>query len=240
MSAFLGYVLPWGQISFWGATVITNILSSIPYLGDSITKWVWGGFTVANPTLNRFFSIHFLVPFIILFISIVHLSLLHIKGSSNQLGVNSNKDKIIFGKSFIFKDLISITLVMFMYYIFFLLFIDHHFSIAKENFFPADPINTPTHIKPEWYFIFAYSILRSIPNKGGGIIALVLLFLLFFQLIFKNSNYSKFSVIKKMKIYFLLISFIILTNIGYKLIETPYTEISLIIRLILIISLVLI
>lgn len=201
---------------------------------------MWGGFTVANPTLNRFFSIHFLVPFIILFISIVHLSLLHIKGSSNQLGVNSNKDKIIFGKSFIFKDLISITLVMFVYYIFFLIFIDHHFSISKENFFPADPINTPTHIKPEWYFIFAYSILRSIPNKGGGIIALILLFLLFFQLIFKNSSYSKFSIIKKMKIYFLLISFIILTNIGYKLIETPYTEISLIIRLILIISLVLI
>ena len=119
MSAFLGYVLPWGQISFWGATVITNILSSIPFLGNKITNWVWGGFTVDNPTLNRFFSIHFLVPFIILFFSIIHLSFLHEKGSSNQLGVNSNKDKIIFGKSFIFKDLISITILISIYFFFF-------------------------------------------------------------------------------------------------------------------------
>lgn len=179
-SAFLGYVLPWGQISFWGATVITNILSSIPFIGIKLTNWIWGGFSVNEATLNRFFSLHFLIPFIILFIVFIHLNILHIKGSSNQIGLNSNIDKILFGKSFIFKDLISVFLFLIFYYIIFLIFLDHHFIIAKENFFPADPLNTPIHIKPEWYFIFAYALLRSIPRKIGGILSLLIIFLIFF------------------------------------------------------------
>lgn len=239
-SAFIGYVLPWGQISFWGATVITNILSSIPFIGKKIVFWVWGGFSVDNPTLNRFFSLHFLFPLIILAISIIHLAILHEKGSSNQIGIFSRKDKIFFSKSFMFKDLISLTLIIIFYCLILSIFIDFHFSMAKENFFPADPLNTPLHIKPEWYFIFAYAILRSVPRKIGGILSLLILFILFFLLIINKSYHSKFFFKKKIVIFLFLLSFIVLTNIGYKLIESPFTEISLIFGLIIIILLPLI
>nr|ACB41355.1 cytochrome b [Tetranychus urticae] len=226
-SAFIGYVLPWGQMSFWGATVITNILSSIPFLGKKIVFWVWGSFSVDNPTLNRFFSLHFLMPLMILAMSMIHLSILHEKGSSNQMGLNSSKDKIYFNKSFMFKDLISLMLMVMFYCLMLSFFIDFHFSMAKENFFPADPLNTPLHIKPEWYFMFAYAILRSVPSKIGGILSLLILFLLFILLMFNKSNYSKFFFKKKMLIFIFLTCFIILTNMGYKLIEYPFTEISL-------------
>lgn len=236
-SAFLGYVLPWGQISFWGATVITNILSSLPFIGVRITNWVWGGFSVSNPTLNRFFSLHFLLPFIILSFSVFHLSILHLKGSTNQLGFFSRKDKIYFGKRFIFKDLISLMLLIFFYFVFFVFFVDQHYRIAKENFYPADPLNTPIHIKPEWYFMFAYALLRSIPRKVGGIFSLLILFVLFFLLIFNKSNYTKFFFLKKIKLFLFLFCFFVLTNLGYKLIEYPFTEVSLFIGLLLIIVL---
>uniref|UniRef100_B2CZ58 Cytochrome b n=1 Tax=Tetranychus urticae TaxID=32264 RepID=B2CZ58_TETUR len=226
-SAFIGYVLPWGQMSFWGATVITNILSSIPFLGKKIVFWVWGSFSVDNPTLNRFFSLHFLMPLMILAMSMIHLSILHEKGSSNQMGLNSSKDKIYFNKSFMFKDLISLMLMVMFYCLMLSFFIDFHFSMAKENFFPADPLNTPLHIKTEWYFMFAYAILRSVPSKIGGILSLLILFLLFILLMFNKSNYSKFFFKKKMLIFIFLTCFIILTNMGYKLIEYPFTEISL-------------
>uniref|UniRef100_B2CZ57 Cytochrome b n=1 Tax=Tetranychus urticae TaxID=32264 RepID=B2CZ57_TETUR len=226
-SAFIGYVLPWSQMSFWGATVITNILSSIPFLGKKIVFWVWGSFSVDNPTLNRFFSLHFLMPLMILAMSMIHLSILHEKGSSNQMGLNSSKDKIYFNKSFMFKDLISLMLMVMFYCLMLSFFIDFHFSMAKENFFPADPLNTPLHIKPEWYFMFAYAILRSVPSKIGGILSLLILFLLFILLMFNKSNYSKFFFKKKMLIFIFLTCFIILTNMGYKLIEYPFTEISL-------------
>lgn len=235
-SAFLGYVLPWGQISFWGATVITNILSSIPFIGLKITNWVWGGYSVDNPTLNRFFSLHFLLPFIILFISIIHLNILHEKGSSNQIGLFSSIDKVFFGKVFIFKDIISLFIIIIIYFFFFFFFIDHHFRIAKENFFPADPLNTPIHIKPEWYFIFAYSLLRSIPRKIGGIFSLLILFILFFTLFLNKSYYSKFYFLKKIKVFTLIIFFVIITNLGYKLIEFPFTEISLVFGLLIILN----
>nr|ACB41354.1 cytochrome b [Tetranychus urticae] len=236
-SAFIGYVLPWGQMSFWGATVITNILSSIPFLGKKIVFWVWGSFSVDNPTLNRFFSLHFLMPLIILAMSMIHLSILHEKGSSNQMGFNSSKDKIYFNKSFMFKDLISLMLMMMFYCLMLSFFIDFHFSMAKENFFPADPLNTPLHIKPEWYFMFAYAILRSVPSKIGGILSLLILFLLFILLMFNKSNYSKFFFKKKMLIFIFLTCFIILTNMGYKLIEYPFTEISLLFGLLMILIL---
>nr|YP_003848729.1 cytochrome b [Tetranychus cinnabarinus]ADK89668.1 cytochrome b [Tetranychus cinnabarinus] len=239
-SAFIGYVLPWGQMSFWGATVITNILSSIPFLGKKIVFWVWGSFSVDNPTLNRFFSLHFLMPLMILAMSMIHLSFLHEKGTSDQMGFNSMKDKIYFNKSFMFKDLISLMLMMMLYCFFLSFFIDFHFSMAKENFFPADPLNTPLHIKPEWYFMFAYAILRSVPSKIGGIMSLLILFLLFILLMFNKSNYSKFFFLKKMLIFIFLTCFIILTNMGYKLIEYPFTEISLFIGVLMILSMPLI
>nr|YP_009051512.1 cytochrome b [Tetranychus malaysiensis]AIH15673.1 cytochrome b [Tetranychus malaysiensis] len=227
MSAFIGYVLPWGQMSFWGATVITNIFSSIPFLGKKIVIWVWGGFSVENPTLNRFFSLHFLIPLIILLLSMIHLAVLHQKGSSNQTGIFAMKDKILFNKSFMFKDVMSLVLTLMVYSLILSFFIDFHFSMAKENFFPADPLNTPLHIKPEWYFMFAYAILRSIPSKIGGILSLLILFLVFFFLMMNKSFYSKFFFLKKISILILLMSFVILTNLGYKLIEYPFTEMSL-------------
>nr|YP_010936737.1 cytochrome b [Stigmaeopsis nanjingensis]WKW93591.1 cytochrome b [Stigmaeopsis nanjingensis] len=227
MSAFLGYVLPWGQMSFWGATVITNILSSIPYIGLNLTSWVWGGFSVDNATLNRFFSLHFLVPFLVLFLSMIHLNILHIKGSSNQMGVYSNVDKLYFGKSFFFKDFVSLFMLMFFYFFVLMLYLDQHYSMAKENFFPADPLNTPLHIKPEWYFMFAYALLRSVPSKIGGILSLALLFLLFLLLMFNSSLYSKFFFFKKVVVSLLIFLFLILTNLGYKMIEYPFTEMSL-------------
>lgn len=239
-SAFIGYVLPWGQISFWGATVITNILSSIPFLGKKIVFWVWGGFSVENPTLNRFFSLHFLIPLIILVLSIIHLSILHEKGSSNQTGIFSRKDKIVFNKRFLFKDLISIILLFIIYCFILIILIDFHYRIAKENFFPADPLNTPLHIKPEWYFMFAYAILRSVPRKIGGILSLIVLFIIFIFLIFNKSFHSKFFFKKKISIFILLTSFIILTNMGYKLIEYPFTEISLFFGLVIILTIPLI
>nr|YP_009051525.1 cytochrome b [Tetranychus phaselus]AIH15686.1 cytochrome b [Tetranychus phaselus] len=239
-SAFIGYVLPWGQMSFWGATVITNIFSSIPFLGKKIVFWMWGGFSVENPTLNRFFSLHFLIPLIILAMSMIHLSILHEKGSSNQMGIFSNKEKILFNKSFMFKDLVSMMLMFMMYYLLLNLFIDFHFSMAKENFFPADPLNTPLHIKPEWYFMFAYAILRSIPSKVGGIVSLMILFFLFIFMMFNKSFHSKFFFKKKIFIFLLLTSFIVLTNMGYKLIEYPFTEISLFFGLLMIITMTLI
>nr|YP_009332316.1 cytochrome b [Amphitetranychus viennensis]API67782.1 cytochrome b [Amphitetranychus viennensis] len=235
-SAFLGYVLPWGQMSFWGATVITNILSSIPFLGKNIIFWVWGSFSVDNPTLNRFFSLHFMIPLLILSISMFHLMILHEKGSSNQMGFNSNKDKILFSKSFMYKDMISIFLLMLVYFYFLLLFVDQHYSMAKENFFPADPLNTPIHIKPEWYFMFAYSLLRSIPSKIGGIMSLFILFVFFFMLMFNKSHYSKFFFYKKIMLFSMLMFFIILTNLGYKLIEYPFTQMSLYVGILMILS----
>jgi ubiquinol-cytochrome c reductase cytochrome b subunit len=171
-AAFLGYVLPWGQISFWGATVITNLFSAIPYIGEELVKWIWGGFAVGNPTLTRFFSLHFLIPFVVAALSAVHLLFLHQTGRGNPLGVNSNFDKLRFHPYFSTKDLFGFFVIMFG-----LAYISLFFPWLlgdPENFIPANPLVTPVHIQPEWYFLIAYAILRSIPNKLGGVIALAL------------------------------------------------------------------
>jgi ubiquinol-cytochrome c reductase cytochrome b subunit len=171
-TAFLGYVLPWGQISFWGATVITNLFSAVPYIGENLVQWIWGGFAVDNPTLMRFFSLHFILPFIIAGISGVHLLFLHQTGSNNPLGLNSNFDKISFNPYFVYKD-------VFGFFLIFLIFNCICFYYPwllgdPENFLPANPLVTPVHIQPEWYFLIAYAILRAIPNKLGGVVALAL------------------------------------------------------------------
>ena len=171
-AAFLGYVLPWGQISFWGATVITNLFSAIPYIGEELVKWIWGGFAVGNPTLTRFFSLHFLIPFVVAALSAVHLLFLHQTGRGNPLGVNSNFDKLRFHPYFSSKDLFGFFVMMLG-----LAYISLFFPWLlgdPENFIPANPLVTPVHIQPEWYFLIAYAILRSIPNKLGGVIALAL------------------------------------------------------------------
>lgn len=222
-TAFLGYVLPWGQISFWGATVITNLLSAIPYLGDYLVQWIWGGFAVNNPTLTRFFIIHFLLPFAILGIIIIHLLFLHQTGSNNPIGVNSNQDKIPFHPFFSYKDLLGAIFLIWALYSLCLL---NPFLLGDaENFSPANPLVTPVHIQPEWYFLFAYAILRSIPNKLGGVIALVLsVSILFIIPLFPINKIqgNQFYPIKQFFFWIFINLVLILTWIGARPVEEPF------------------
>jgi len=222
-TSFLGYVLPWGQISFWGATVITNLLSAIPFLGTEITYWLWGGFSVDKSTLTRFFSLHFILPFIILFIIIIHIFFLHEKGSSNPLGLTLNIDKIPFHPYFSWKDILGLIILIIIF--FSLILLDPFYLNDPENFIPANPLVTPPHIQPEWYFLFAYAILRRIPNKLGGVIALFLAILILAFLPFSSKN--KFNPIffyPSIKILFWSIVniFLILTYIGACPVEDPF------------------
>nr|WEF75039.1 cytochrome b [Amblyomma sculptum] len=232
-TAFLGYILPWGQMSFWGATVITNLISAVPYFGHSITYWIWGGFSVDNNTLIRFFSLHFILPFILLVMSMIHILLIHEKGSSNPLGISMNVDKIPFHPYFTIKDLLGIMLIVIPFSLFILLF--PYSMMDAENFNMANPMITPPHIQPEWYFLFAYAILRSIPNKLGGVLALlmsiiIILFLTFFM---KNKISSfYFSLAKKLAFWTLVNTFFILTFLGAMPIEYPYDILSKIITFI--------
>nr|ARH54791.1 cytochrome b [Trigonopterus sp. 8 AH-2016] len=222
-SAFLGYVLPWGQMSFWGATVITNLLSAIPYLGNSLVQWIWGGFSVSNATLSRFFSFHFILPFIVLAFVIIHLFLLHQTGSSNPLGLNSNIDKLSFHPFFTFKDLVGF-IVMFMLLTILTLKMPYLLS-DPDNFTPANPMVTPVHIQPEWYFLFAYAILRSIPNKLGGVIALVSSVSILYIVPFMNNkkfSSTQFYPINKILFWTFFTLIILLTWIGARPVEEPY------------------
>ena len=227
-TAFLGYVLPWGQIRFWGATVITNLLSTIPYSGTNIVEWIWGGFSIRNPTLTRFFSIHFILPFIIILIIILHLLFLHQTGSNNPLGFNSDSDRIIFHPYYRIKDflgfIIAIGLILYL-----VIFLPNIFN-DTENFIPANSSLTPTHIKPEWYFLWIYAILRSIPNKLGGVIAafsgvLIITILPVFH--FNIINSLRFYPINKFLFFYILITpFFLLTWLG----GCPVKDIFVIIR----------
>nr|AHZ34683.1 cyrochrome b [Pseudobiotus spinifer] len=223
MTAFLGYVLPWGQMSYWGATVITNLLSAIPYLGQTMVEWIWGGFSVNNATLTRFFSLHYLLPFVILLLVIVHFIFLHSQKSSNPLGVQKDVDKLPFHPYFSFKDISNIFLFLFI-----LLLVNKlaPFSLMDpDNFSPANPLVTPAHIQPEWYFLFAYAILRAIPNKLGGVMGLLASILILAPLAAK----SKMTQFKSMYLQnglmwsFLLI-FLALTILGTKAVESPFIE----------------
>nr|AEO96937.1 cytochrome b [Pampus argenteus] len=171
MTAFVGYVLPWGQMSFWGATVITNLLSAVPYVGTTLVEWIWGGFSVDNATLTRFFAFHFVLPFIITALMIIHLFFLHLTGSNNPIGLNSNTDKIPFHPYFLYKDLLGFMILLTA--LASLALFSPNLLGDPDNFTPANPMVTPPHIKPEWYFLFAYAILRSVPNKLGGVLALL-------------------------------------------------------------------
>nr|AXS66149.1 cytochrome b [Tenebrionoidea sp. 23 KM-2017] len=222
-TAFLGYVLPWGQMSFWGATVITNLLSAIPYLGTNIVQWLWGGFAVDNATLNRFFSLHFLLPFIISAMVMIHLLFLHQTGSNNPLGTNSNLDKIPFHPYFSMKDLVGIMMMMLLLII---LTLNSPYLLGDpDNFTPANPLVTPIHIQPEWYFLFAYAILRSIPNKLGGVLALILSIAILFIIPFTNKKKflsNNFYPLNKFLFWSFLAISILLTWIGARPVENPY------------------
>uniref|UniRef100_UPI0030025D6C cytochrome b n=1 Tax=Parotis marginata TaxID=990162 RepID=UPI0030025D6C len=222
-TAFMGYVLPWGQMSFWGATVITNLLSAIPYLGTMLVNWIWGGFAIDNATLTRFYTFHFILPFIILMMTMIHLLFLHQTGSNNPLGINSNLDKIPFHPFFTFKDMIGFILILFMLI---LLTLTNPYLLGDpDNFIPANPLVTPIHIQPEWYFLFAYAILRSIPNKLGGVIALVLSILILIILpmtFFKKMQGIQFYPINQILFWMMVTTIILLTWIGARPVEDPY------------------
>nr|YP_009538141.1 cytochrome b [Adelpha bredowii]AYN60923.1 cytochrome b [Adelpha bredowii] len=222
-TAFMGYVLPWGQMSFWGATVITNLLSAIPYLGTMLVNWIWGGFAVDNATLTRFYTFHFLFPFIILMLTMIHLLFLHQTGSNNPLGINSNLDKIPFHPFFTFKDLIGFIILISI--LTFLSLINPYLLGDPDNFIPANPLVTPIHIQPEWYFLFAYAILRSIPNKLGGVIALVMSILILIILPFtfnKKIQGIQFYPLNQILFWSLISTIILLTWIGARSVEAPY------------------
>nr|QBC73180.1 cytochrome b [Cocculina subcompressa] len=222
-TAFLGYVLPWGQMSFWGATVITNMFSAIPYFGGELVQWLWGGFSVDNATLNRFFSFHFLVPFIIIGAVVGHFLFLHVTGSNNPLGLSSDGDKVPFHGYYSFKDLFGF-LVMFLFLGVIVLF-SPNLLTDPENYIPANPLVTPIHIQPEWYFLFAYAILRSIPNKLGGVVALalsvVVLFLVPFLFYSKIQSFS-FSPVNQVIFWIFAGTWVILTWVGARPVEVPY------------------
>nr|APX40055.1 cytochrome b [Psylliodes cupreatus] len=222
-TAFLGYVLPWGQMSFWGATVITNLMSAIPYLGNILVQWIWGGFAVDNATLNRFFTFHFILPFIILAFMMIHLLFLHQTGSSNPIGTKSDIDKIPFHPFFIYKDILGGLIMMFM--LTFLTLSNPYLLGDPDNFIPANPLVTPIHIQPEWYFLFAYAILRSIPNKLGGVIALVMSIAILYILPFTNQKKflsTQFYPLNKIMFWLLFTMILLLTWIGARPVEDPF------------------
>nr|YP_009512921.1 cytochrome b [Ambystoma talpoideum]AXK15317.1 cytochrome b [Ambystoma talpoideum] len=226
-TAFVGYVLPWGQMSFWGATVITNLLSAIPYMGDTLVQWIWGGFSVDKATLTRFFAFHFLFPFLIAGMSIIHLLFLHETGSNNPTGMASNLDKISFHPYFSYKDALGF-LLMFILLMFLSLFSPNLLG-DPENFMPANPLITPPHIQPEWYFLFAYAILRSIPNKLGGVIALLLsiMILMLIPMLHTSKQRSMmFRPLTQIMFWTLVANTIILTWIGGQPVEPPFIEIG--------------
>nr|YP_009348591.1 cytochrome b [Sarcocheilichthys biwaensis]BAW87936.1 cytochrome b [Sarcocheilichthys biwaensis] len=223
MTAFVGYVLPWGQMSFWGATVITNLLSAVPYMGDTLVQWIWGGFSVDNATLTRFFAFHFLLPFIIAAATIIHLLFLHETGSNNPAGLNSDADKISFHPYFSYKDLLGFVLMLLA--LTSLALFSPNLLGDPDNFTPANPMVTPPHIKPEWYFLFAYAILRSIPNKLGGVLALLSSILVLMVVPILHTSKQRgltFRPVTQFLFWALVADMIILTWIGGMPVEHPY------------------
>nr|AOB87168.1 cytochrome b [Amatitlania nigrofasciata] len=227
MTAFVGYVLPWGQMSFWGATVITNLLSAIPYIGNSLVQWLWGGFSVDNATLTRFFAFHFLLPFIITAMTMIHLIFLHETGSTNPAGLNSDTDKISFHPYFSYKDLLGFAILLTA--LITLALFSPNLLGDPDNFTPANPLVTPPHIKPEWYFLFAYAILRSIPNKLGGVLALLFSILILMLVPILHTSKLRaltFRPLTQFLFWLLVADVLILTWIGGMPVEHPFIVIG--------------
>nr|YP_009020408.1 cytochrome b [Lamprotula gottschei]AHL24844.1 cytochrome b [Lamprotula gottschei] len=222
-TAFLGYVLPWGQMSFWGATVITNLLSAVPYIGKTLVYWLWGGFSVSNATLSRFFVLHFVLPFAIAAFAVIHLLFLHETGSNNPLGISSNVNLIPFHIYYTSKDVVGFVVLMALLAI--ICLFSPNLLTDPENYIPANPLSTPVHIQPEWYFLFAYAILRSIPNKLGGVIALLMsiLILILMPMLHCNTMRSNFIYPMNQSFYSKLVGILsVLTWIGKQPVEDPF------------------
>jgi ubiquinol-cytochrome c reductase cytochrome b subunit len=224
-TAFMGYVLPWGQMSFWGATVITNLFSAIPIIGEGITQWLWGGYSVDNPTLSRFYTLHFLFPFLIVGVVILHIVALHTHGSNNPLGIDKKgtQDTIPFHPYYTIKDLfgLSFALTIFFAVVFFIPdYLGH-----PDNYIPADPLKTPAHIVPEWYFLPFYAILRAIPDKLGGVIAMFSAIFVLFLLPWLDSSKVRsatFRPIYKKFFWIFVVNAVILGWVGSKPAEGHY------------------
>lgn len=226
-TAFMGYVLPWGQMSFWGATVITNLFSAIPFVGGSIVQWLWGGFSVENPTLNRFFSLHYLLPFIIAGLAGLHLVLLHQGGSNNPLGINSKLERIPFLPYFYVKDFFGFLLFALLFS-FFVVYAPNYLG-HPDNYIEADPMVTPAHIVPEWYFLPFYAILRTIPDKLGGVAMMGLAIVILFALPILDSSYFRSCTFKPFHItlfWFFVTNCLILGWIGQEIVESPFIELG--------------
>ena len=228
VTAFLGYVLPYGQMSLWGATVITNLMSAIPWIGQDIVEFLWGGFSVNNATLNRFFALHFVLPFILAALVLMHLIALHDRaGSSNPLGISGNYDRLPFAPYFIFKDLITI----FMFIIVLSLFVFFMPNVLgdSENYVMANPMQTPPAIVPEWYLLPFYAILRSIPNKLLGVIAMLAAILIILSLPFTDTSRFRgmqFNSYINLGFYGFIANFLVLMVLGAKHVESPYIELG--------------
>nr|QNH73808.1 cytochrome b [Prionochilus thoracicus] len=222
-TAFVGYVLPWGQMSFWGATVITNLFSAIPYIGQTLVEWAWGGFSVDNPTLTRFFALHFLLPFVIAGVTLVHLTFLHETGSNNPMGIPSDCDKIPFHPYYTTKDMLGFALMLCLLAA--MALFSPNLLGDPENFTPANPLVTPPHIKPEWYFLFAYAILRSIPNKLGGVLALAASVLVLFLVPLLHTSKQRsmtFRPLSQILFWTLVANILVLTWVGSQPVEHPF------------------
>nr|AAO66206.1 cytochrome b [Compsophis albiventris] len=226
-TAFFGYVLPWGQMSFWAATVITNLLTAVPHLGTTLTTWLWGGFSINDPTITRFFALHFTMPFAIISMSSIHIMLLHNEGSSNPLGTNSDIDKIPFHPYHTHKDTLVLTTLITLLFI--MLSFAPNMLNDPENFSKANPLITPQHIKPEWYFLFAYGILRSIPNKLGGALALLMSVAVLITAPLTHTSHTRsmtFRPLAQLTFWTLIATFITITWTATKPVEPPFTTIS--------------
>ena len=228
-TAFIGYVLPWGQMSFWGATVITSLLSAIPWIGHDLVLLIWGGFSIDNATLNRFFSLHYLLPFILLAFVLLHILILHEHGSNNPEGISSNYDKIHFHPYYTSKDLIGFFLFLFIFSIF--IFYYPNYLGHPDNSIPANPLVTPHHIVPEWYFLPFYAILRAIPSKIGGVVAMFSALLILFPLTLAQSvglRSNRYRPLLHLLFWIFIFNFLFLLWLGGKPIDLPYTYLGVI------------
>lgn len=227
-TGFLGYVLPFGQMSLWGATVITNLLSAIPWIGNDITEFIWGGFSVNNATLNRFFALHYLLPFVIVALVLMHVIALHdTAGSSNPLGISGNYDRLPFAPYFLFKDLITIFIFILVLSIF--VFFMPNYLGDSENYVVANPMATPAAIVPEWYLLPFYAILRSIPSKLLGVVAMFSAILIIISLAFTDLGKLKglaFRPLSQIAFWVFVANFIILMILGAKHVESPFIELG--------------
>ncbi len=228
-TAFMGYVLPWGQMSFWGATVITNLFSAVPLIGPEIVTWLWGGFSVDNPTLNRFFSLHYLLPFVIFGVVFLHVAALHVTGSNNPLGIEPKgpQDTLPFHPYYTIKD--SVGIVVYLAVFAFLVFFMPNYLGHPDNYIPANPLSTPAHIVPEWYFLPFYAILRAVPDKLGGVVLMFASILVWFTLPWLDTSKvrsMRFRPIARIFFFLWVVSFFLLTYVGAMPAEQPYVLIG--------------